>query len=81
MLDTTKAPNLLTSLKADRTSADSNKSTWDTRRETWIQESNGDPYGNEKKDKSSIVSRDIKKAEVWQHATCLLYTSPSPRDS
>ncbi len=71
MLDTTKAPNLLTSLKADRTSADSNKSTWDTKRETWIQESNGDPYGNEKKDKSSIVSRDIKKAEVWQHATII----------
>lgn len=71
MIDIDNSGELLESLKADKESADQYKSTWDTRREVWIKESNGDPYGNEVKGKSSIVSRDIKKAEVWQHATII----------
>ncbi len=71
MLDVSNISELLQSLKDDKAAADSNKSTWDTRREVWIMESNGEPYGNEVKGKSSIVTRDIKKAEVWQHATII----------
>ena len=73
MLDMSNTNNLLQSLKADKTSADSFKSTWDGRREVWIKESNGEPYGNEDKSgkKATIVSRDIKKTEVWQHATII----------
>jgi hypothetical protein len=31
-------------------------------------EFNGEPYGNERKGKSSIVSKDIKRQGAWQHA-------------
>lgn len=62
---------LLVNLKADKQSADSHKATWDSRREIWIKESNGEPYGNETKGKSTIVARDIKKAESWQHAAII----------
>ena len=57
MLDTTSAPNLLENLKADKTASDSDKSKWDGYRETWISEFNGKPYGNEKKNKSSIYTQ------------------------
>ncbi len=73
MLDMSNTTNLLQNLKADKQSADNHKSTWDGRREVWIKESNGEPYGNEDKSgkKATIVSRDIKKTEVWQHATII----------
>jgi len=73
MLDTSNTENLLQSLKADKQSADNHKMTWDKRRETWIKESNGEPYGNEDKSgkKATVVSRDIKKTEVWQHAVII----------
>lgn len=71
MLDITNVPDLLENLKADKTAADPYKTTWDSRREVWINESNGAKYGNEQAGKSSIVSRDIKKTEIWQHATII----------
>lgn len=71
MLDIENSGELLQNLKADKTSADSHKAKWDADRETWIKESNGEKYGNEQKGKSTIVSRDIKKTEVWQHATII----------
>ena len=37
--------------------------------ERWRQEYNGEPYGNEQKGKSSLVSRDIKRQDEWQHAS------------
>jgi len=71
MIDINNSAELLESLKADKESSNNHKATWDSRREIWIKEGNGDPYGNEQKNKSSIVSRDIKKTEVWQHATII----------
>ena len=71
MLEIKNHTQLLQSLKADKQSADGHKATWDARREVWIKESNGEPYGNEVKGKARIISRDIRKAEVWQHATII----------
>lgn len=71
MLETDNLEELLTALKADKTSADSTKATWDDRRAVWIKESNGEKYGNEVEGKASVVTRDIKKSEVWQHATII----------
>ena len=71
MLEVENLTQFLQSLKNDKQSADSHKATWDARREIWIKESNGEPYGNEIKGKASVVSRDIRRAEVWQHATII----------
>ena len=71
MLDVNNLSELLQNLKADKSSSDTNKAYWDDKREVWIMESNGEPYGNEVKNKSSIVDRSIKKTEVWQHATII----------
>ena len=71
MLDIENPSELLQNLKADKQSADNHKATWDSKREVWVKESNGEPYGNEVSGKSTIVARDIKKAEVWQHATII----------
>ena len=62
---------LLSALKADLKSADVLKRTQDGRIDKWRREYNGEPYGNEKTGKSSIVSRDIKKQSEWQHATII----------
>lgn len=60
---------LLASLKADLKAADRLKQDQDMIISKWKAEYNGDPYGNEQKGKSAIVSRDIKKQSEWQHAT------------
>lgn len=60
---------LLATLKADLKSAEILKREWDSQILSWKREDNGDPYGNEVKGKSSIVSRDIKRQREWQHAT------------
>jgi hypothetical protein len=62
---------LLSALKADLKAADQLKQDQDALVEKWRHEYNGDPYGNEEKGKSSIVSRDIKKQSEWQHATII----------
>ena len=60
---------LLSALKADLKSAELLKNTQDSSIAKWKAEYNGEPYGNEQKGKSAIVSRDIKKQSEWQHAT------------
>lgn len=60
---------ILTSLKADMSSADSLRLETVAKVDTWKKEYNGEPYGNEQKGKSRIVSRDIKRQDEWQHAS------------
>lgn len=64
-----KKGELLAALKADLKAADLLKRDQDGLIAKWKAEYNGDPYGNEQKGKSAIVSRDIKKQSEWQHAT------------
>lgn len=64
-----KKAELLSALKADLKAAEILKREQDTAIFKWKAEYNGDPYGNEQKGKSAIVSRDIKKQSEWQHAT------------
>jgi hypothetical protein len=62
---------LLQSLKADLTNATPTKKMWDMKRKEWINQHNGEKYGNEEAGKSAIVSRDIKKQSEWQHASII----------
>lgn len=64
-----KKSELLTALKADLRSAEILKKEQDSAIFKWRAEYNGDPYGNEEKGRSEIVSRDIKKQSEWQHAS------------
>lgn len=64
-----KKSELLQAFKADLKAADLMKRDQDASIKVWKAEYNGDPYGNEAKGKSAIVSRDIKKQSEWQHAT------------
>jgi hypothetical protein len=64
-----KKYELLQVFKSDLKSADLLKREQDALIGKWKAEYNGEPYGNEKKGKSAIVSRDIKKQSEWQHAT------------
>jgi hypothetical protein len=64
-----KKAELLSALKADLKAAEILKREQDTAIYKWKAEYNGEPYGNEQKGKSAIVSRDIKKQSEWQHAT------------
>jgi len=64
----TKA-QLLTAFKKDMTSADTLRLEVVAARDKWRCEYNGEPYGNEVKGKSAIVSRDIKRQDEWQHAS------------
>ena len=47
------------------------KKELDAKIQKWRKEYNGEPYGNERKNRSSIVSRDIKRQSEWQHAAIL----------
>ena len=60
---------ILDAFKADMKSADNLRQDAVTKRDEWKSQYNGDPYGNEEKGKSSIVSRDIKRQDEWQHAS------------
>lgn len=64
----TKA-EILKAFKADLRSADTLRQEAFTAVEGWRKEYNGEKYGNEVKGKSSIVSRDIKRQDEWQHAS------------
>ena len=64
-----KKSELLTALKSDLKAAEPLKHEQDQAIARWRREYNGDPYGNEVKGKSAIVSRDIKKQSEWQHAS------------
>jgi len=58
-------------LKSDLKAAEVLRKEWDAKIDKWKREYNGEPYGNEVKNKSVIVSRDIKKQSEWQHATII----------
>ncbi len=60
---------LLAAFKADLTAADSLRVEAVKNRDSWRDQYNGEPYGNEEKGKSAIVSRDIKRQDEWQHAS------------
>lgn len=60
---------LLDVFKGNMTDAEFAKDIEDQKRLKYKKEYNGDPYGNEQKGKSAIVSRDIKKQSEWQHAS------------
>lgn len=64
-----KKAELLSALQADLKAAEPLKNEQDALISKWKAEYNGEPYGNEQKGKSAIVSRDIKKQSEWQHAT------------
>lgn len=66
-----KKAELLSALKADLKAAEPRKEEQDQMVAKWKAEYNGEPYGNEQKGKSAIVSRDIKKQSEWQHATII----------
>ena len=60
---------LLTAFKADLQAADTLRLDAVADRDEWRAQYNGEPYGNEEKGKSAIVSRDIKRQDEWQHAS------------
>ena len=60
-----KKNELLQALKADVKEAERFQKDWFTKRETWLDETYGNPYGNEVEGKSKIVSKDIKKQLEW----------------
>ncbi|RLG28383.1 hypothetical protein DRO03_09990 [Methanosarcinales archaeon] len=61
-----KNNDILNILKADFRSTESFKAELDVKRMQWVKEYNGEPYGNEKKGRSTIVSQDIRKQNEWQ---------------
>ena len=56
---------ILSALKADMKDSEAMQTDWDVRRKTWLDETYGNPYGNEVKGKSQIVSKDIKRQLDW----------------
>jgi len=62
---------ILSTFKKDLANSDSNKKIWTDQILEWNKEFDGDPYGNEQKGKATVVSRDIKKSSLWQHASVI----------
>ena len=60
---------ILNALKGDLRASEPAKRDLDGKKAQWLKEANGEPYGNEVKGKSSVVSMDIKKQNLWQHAS------------
>ena len=56
---------ILKAFKADLKNADQLQKEWLAKRDMWLNESFGNPYGNEVDNKSKIVSKDIKKQIEW----------------
>ena len=63
--------DLLKALKADKKAAEVLRNELDDKIDKWKAEHNGEPYGNERKGRSQIISRDIKKQSEWQHASII----------
>ena len=57
---------LLAALKADFKASEAMQKSWLGKRKEWVNETYGNPYGNEVKGKSAIVSKDIKRQLEWQ---------------
>ena len=64
-----KKSEILSALKADMKSADTLRLMMEGKVAKWKSEYDGEPYGNEQKGKSTLVSRDIKRQDEWQHAS------------
>ena len=60
-----KKSELLRAFKADQKEAERLQKEWFIKREEWLAETYGQPYGNEEDGKSKIVSKDIKKQLEW----------------
>ncbi len=60
---------LLKAFKDDLRAADTLRQQMETKVYEWKKQYNGEPYGNEEKGKSELVSRDIKRQDEWQHAS------------
>jgi hypothetical protein len=60
---------ILKDFKQDMTSADCLRQEMVAKVDKWKLEYHGEKYGNEQAGKSSIVSRDIKRQDEWQHAS------------
>lgn len=60
---------ILKDLKADVSSADTLRIETVGKVESWKAQYDGKPYGNEGKNKSQLVSRDIRRQDEWQHAS------------
>lgn len=58
--------DLLAALKADFKASETMQKSWLGKRSQWVNETYGNPYGNEVKGKSAIVSKDIKRQLEWQ---------------
>ena len=56
---------LLTAFKNDKKEAERHQSEWTMKRSEYLAETYGNPYGNEAKGKSAIVSKDIKRQLEW----------------
>lgn len=62
---------ILKALQADLNDAKPLRKEWDEKIAKWKDWYNGEPYGNEKKGKSAVVSRDIKRQNEWQHPSLI----------
>lgn len=62
---------LLAALKADFTASKRLRAEQDQIVDTYKREYRGEPYGNEKTNKSKIVSKDIRKQDEWLHPSLL----------
>lgn len=62
---------LLKAFKADFKASEQFREEQDGIIETYKREYRGEPYGNEKKGRSSLVSRDIRKQDEWLHPSLL----------
>jgi len=60
-----KKNEILQAFKADEKEAERHQKEWFIKREEWLAETYGKPYGNEEDGKSKIVSKDIKKQLEW----------------
>lgn len=69
--NTKKENEILKVLSQDYEYSKSFNDEWHRLIDKWTDEYMGRPYGNEDKDKSSIVSRDIKKHSEWLQASIL----------
>jgi len=70
-MDKPKQSEILKALKSDLKDAEQLRKELDQDIEVWKKEYNGELYGNEKKGRSQIISRDIKKHSEWQHASII----------
>lgn len=61
--------DILKAFKEDYTNAKGLRDKLNAKIQQWTKERNAEPYGNEVKGRSSIISRDIKKHEEWQHSS------------